>query len=105
MIKIEYTITFTEDNGLDLITPLPSNISSILAISKDEASVRGCISTVHDNDARSQRIATYVWENQADLDSFNEFAEQNYQYPAIYQSFVDLVELNGGTVERVVSEI
>jgi len=105
MIKIEYTITFTEDNGLDLIAPLPSNIATVLALSKEAATARGCVPTVYNNDARSQRVLTFVWDSQTAIDSFNDFANQNYQYSAIYQEFVALVESKGGTIERVVSEI
>lgn len=104
MIKIEYTIKFTDNDGLSRVSPLPDYILNVLSACRIEASSRGCTIYYSENEFNSERIGTYIWESQSDLDSFNVWAEENHQYSTTYQQFIDFIELNGGTVERVVTE-
>ena len=102
MIKIDYIVIFTDNDGLS--TPLPEYILNVLSFCRTEAVERGCIFFDSENAVELERISTFIWDNQVVLDSFNEWAEQTHQYSYIYQQFIDFVELNGGTVERVVEE-
>jgi hypothetical protein len=105
MIKVEHLITFPETDGLDHITTFNSQIADVMLVLRDEASIRGCLFFNEDNAERTQRLSAYIWEDQATLDTFLEWANTTHQYSAIYEEFTAAIESHGGTIVKTVTEI
>lgn len=105
MIKIEHHITFPETDGIDHISTFNSNIADVMLALRDEASIRGCLFFSEDNEERTHHVSTYIWEDQATLDSFLEWANTTHQYSAIYEEFTAAIESHGGTIVKTVTEI
>lgn len=104
MIKIDYTITFPDATGLASITPLPAEIAEVFLACRNEATNRNCIFFGETNNEGNQRVGSFIWENQTVLDDYNQWAETTHQYSVVYQQYVSLIELNGGTLVRTTEE-
>lgn len=104
MIKVDHTIKFVENNGLDLVTPLPDNISSVMLACRQEAVTRGCMFFTFENDNKSERTITFIWDDRNAMNAFTDWTEVTHQYSTIYSEFKDLIESRGGTLERVFTE-
>ena len=105
MIKVEHLITFPETDGLDHITTFNSQIADVMLALRDEASIRGCLFFNEDNEQRTQRHSTYIWDNQEILDAFMEWADTTHQYSTIYEQFKTSIESHSGTIVKTVTEI
>jgi hypothetical protein len=105
MIKIDHLITFPDTDGIDHIATFNSNIADVMLALRDEASIRGCLFFTQDNQERTQHTSTYIWEDQATLDAFLEWANTTHQYSAIYEEFTAAIESHGGTIVKTVTEI
>lgn len=104
MIKVDHIITFPETNGLLLIDPLPSVVTSALLVAREEATSRGCILFSYENDEKTERTATFIWENEAVMNEFLEWAEALVNYSTVHNEFIEYVESKGGSVTRTITE-
>lgn len=103
MIKIDHNIAFNQENGLDFLN-IPDDILMILGLCKDEATARGCVFFISENNIRTERTISYIWNNQTEIDNFLEWSDATYQYSNVYQRLISFIESLGGTYTRTTME-
>ena len=105
MIRVDHTVTTNIENGTTIIdSQLPADIPATFESFRQEASTRGCLFFIETNENNSVRTISFIWDTQAILDSFVEWCNEK-GYQDVYARFTAVIEANGGTLTKTVTEI
>ena len=105
MIKVDHTVTTNIENGITIIdSQMPDDIPPAFELFRAEAAHRGCFFFNEANENNSVRTSSFVWFDQAVLDDFVEWCNER-GYSELYARITAVVEANGGTITKTVTEI
>lgn len=105
MIKVDHTVTTNITDGITIIdSQMPADILLSFESFRREASIRGCVFFNETNENNSVRTVAFIWDTQTIMDSFVEWCNEN-GYLDLYTRFTAVIEANGGTLTKTVTEI
>ena len=105
MIKVDHTVTTNITDGITIIdSQMPDDITAAFELFRAEATARGCLFFAETNENNSVRTISFIWDTQTILDSFVEWCNER-EYLDLYARFTAVIEANGGTLTKTVTEI
>ena len=105
MIKVDHTVTTNITDGITIIdSQMPDDILSSFELFRRQADALGCVFFSETNENKSVRTVSFYWETNTIMDSFVEWCNER-GYQDVYAQFTAVIEANGGTLTKTVTEI